>query len=88
MFSIKYRDNRMSESIIPNIAHVSFHEGVVTASRPDDSVTFGPNMNSPGPNPVVFVMNENGATVAKYELFPRCLPDDAPADPDQVKEAA
>lgn len=76
MLTIKYRDERMSESIWPGVVGTSWHEGQLTARLPgNESVSFGPNYtNEPGQNPVAFVMNEAGATVARYEFYPRPVP--------------
>ena len=73
MLTIKYRDHRGSESIIPGIGSTSWHEGALTGQiEGGGSVTFGPNFHSiRSPShqvPVAFVVNENGATVAKYEF--------------------
>jgi hypothetical protein len=80
MLTIKYSDYRGSEMIQPDIISTSWHEGCLTGRMEGEhSVTFGPNYNKEdadaGPNPVAYVMNEAGATVARYEFYPMPWPD-------------
>lgn len=93
MLTIKYRDDRGSESIYPDIQHTSWHEGVLTAQfgeGPEKTVTFGPYNPGEGPltarepyfgNPIAYVMNGQGATVARYEFYPPQLAGAMQADP-------
>lgn len=77
MLTLKYRDNRGSESVHPSVISTSWHEGALTAQFADGrSITYGPmdacsQNESPANVPVAFVMNEQGATVAKYEFYAR-----------------
>lgn len=92
MLSIKYRDNRGSEMIQPDVESTSWHEGVLTARLAgDQSVTFGPNTyidDQPGgPIPVAFVMNETGQTIARYDFFADSLQSALCADPELVEAA-
>jgi len=72
MLTVKYRDNFGNESIHPDVKHVSFHDSAVTCDlAAGGTVTFGPMFpGHEGVSPVVFVMNEAGATVGKYDLYP------------------
>lgn len=79
MLTIKYIDNLESESIHPDITQTSWHFGCLTGQLANGgSVSFGPfyrDAEGPGgPNPVAFVMNERGATVARYEFWPTPMP--------------
>lgn len=76
MLTVKYRDNRGSEMVQPGVLTTSWHEGALTASLCDgQTVTFGPAF-APlvGTTPLAFVMNEQGATVARYDFHPEPTP--------------
>jgi hypothetical protein len=88
MLTVKYRDDRGSELIQPNVETTSFHEGVLTARLSDGgSVTYGPAMANDNffVAPIAYVMNDNGATVARYEFYP--MPEKMQADPEFLEAA-
>lgn len=79
MFTLKYQDHRGSESVFGDVISTSFHEGALTAFFDDGATTtFGPNLggyDQPASVPTAYLMNEAGATISKYQLFPMTLPE-------------
>lgn len=78
--TIKHRENNGHESVI-QARSVTYDDWTqtknarVTAYGCPNEYPDGVNQYENG---TVFVMNESGATVAKYDLHPRTIPHDAP----------
>lgn len=77
-FTLKYRTSKGEEYLEAGASdvHAAYDSNgrlVVSAKRHDDTlITYGPFMDPPETvriHPVLWVMNDHGATVAKYDLF-------------------
>ncbi len=96
MLTVKYIDSHDNETILPNIERVhktcdeKGGEYVTCTAKGDGLWTFGPNAwgerdDIPaGSVPTVFVMNDGGSTVARYDLHPVVLA--GPQANDDTKE--